>query len=333
MKKRLAAIVSLIVIVCGCGACRGGVAPTQGQIAVVAVSQQTYADAEQAVKAYVTHELRCTETVRVQTVWGDIIEQQRESIGASYIGHTRLAAVAVDELALDAPQKRAIRSVERVAVRARIRLLDRPESAATEIRQTAYILNYTDLRYAYLVSDPVPGERWTNSDVKRLTDCGAFARVAYSVFCETTDAQGNMSFAEAYQTALTPTAVYRATYTSRENFDDLRPDSERYVLPTADGTLAIEKQGGMWTQAASGQETFAECVRETLRAIAQTVAGAVAFVATETGAQREHVTVTTADGKLRTVTETAIDRSTRTEYTFSDWGTATLKIPDFSGAN
>lgn len=163
-----------------CGDDKGGdKGDNKNQIAVVAVSAQSYTDVEKAVKAYLADELAYTYT----ETWGENNEYSdtEEVIRAQYVRHESKGAVETKTIRLSDAQKTDLVSAEKISVKAKLWVYPDSEEAgqsaapaeATEdyetVDQTLYVLKYGDTAFKYMVSDPVTGERLTNSWLAQFT--------------------------------------------------------------------------------------------------------------------------------------------------------------------
>lgn len=220
MKKMLkvfgiiAVAVCLIVSVVACDS------SAKDSVSVVAVSENEYASAEDALKGYVKEELAYT----MKYTDGEDVE----FIRAQYVSNESKGEVAKKKIKLSDDQKTNLESVEKFAVKAKIAMISNKgeEKYKNETTQTVYVLKYGE-KYKFMVSDPELGERVTNSYVKMLTDDSKYENCTITgVGADKEEDEEKPKFNTALEFKLTAEASYNVKYYNETRYNNRAPSKD-----------------------------------------------------------------------------------------------------------
>lgn len=260
MKKTFKTILAVSVAACTCltavacgGGSGGGNGGSAATVEVVAISQNEYADAEKALKAYVDEQLAYSRKYTVDDWNGtELIQTERteEVVSAQYVSHSGKADMKPTDVKLD--DTTGIKTVSKIELKAKV--APSPEGDAEpeyeDVTQTVYLLDYGDSQYRYMVSTPVLGERLTNGYLKAVTDYAKYANCTVAaVSTEKDTGDDKASFAEAFEYRFTGNALLQVHYRDEARFNARTPggtaddyDDESYLAVTDDGMITVNKE-------------------------------------------------------------------------------------------
>lgn len=253
MKKMIKVFGILAVVVClslSFAACGDNGKKGDDGIAVVAVSEQKFADTEKAVKAYVADELKFSHKSVISTPDGET-DIEIDIVLAEYVGHESKGDVAIEKVKLADGDKTGLASIEKIAVKAKIAL--KPESGEDakyeEITQTVYALKYGETEYKYLVATPENGERITNSYLKSVADYKKYTNSTITgILKNKEETDEELVFGSGVEYKFASNGMYGVQYENEERFNNRTPggeaedyDSVSYALKVGSNMVSVRK--------------------------------------------------------------------------------------------